>query len=164
MACMQLAPGSSPRPLMTKVSAVCAWLRDVDMLIMCVAGLPDVVRPRLLNAADVDAPAETDVDAPADVDAPSETTFPAEAAAQVGRGSREAGGHWSDGCKMVSAGFAHSVVLSCSGRLFSFGSNENGELGVRAEVVASDIPLEVEFDWGSLVSRGGVGEVELEKG
>ena len=48
--------------------------------------------------------------------------------------------------------------------IFSFGSNENGELGVRAEVVASDIPLEVEFDWGSLVSRGGVGEVELEKG
>lgn len=67
-------------------------------------------------------------------------------------------------CLEISSVLTHSVVLSCSGRLFSFGSNENGELGVRAEVVASDIPLEVEFDWGSLVSRGGVGEVELEKG
>lgn len=43
----------------------------------------------------------------------------------------------------VSAGYAHTVVHDDSGRIYTFGQNDNGQLALGAEGVADDVPESV---------------------
>lgn len=59
--------------------------------------------------------------------------------------------------QQIAAGSAHSVAIKSDGTLWTWGSNNNGQLGIGNVATQSYIPVQVgvDNDWQSIVSVGG---------